>query len=402
MAAQVLIAAEVLKEFSLAMNEVLSQEQLSRIVNPPPRFSPLFDNVVLRDQVEDFLVEEVPRYVPDGTGEHLFLWIEKRDLPAGELLSCLSSGLGVSQRDIGVAGQKDRRAVTRQFVSVPSRCGEKLESFSHPKISILSAGLHHNKLRMGHLIGNRFVIRLRSRRPDSVTSGEHQTAATPAAASIAESDEVFSPEQVNAVRDRLAEIRQQGFPNYYGPQRFGYRGRTLQDGLRKLTSEESGERSKKRDFLNLMSASAVQSAVFNLVVAQRVMDGTACTPESGDVVCGRTGIRPFAFDERGNTAAEGLIPMGPMPGPEMFPSTGRIREVEMAAMAELGLNDQLIARHRKQMPGTRRRMVEFPEDAVADLHSDGSIELRFQLPAGCYANVLLAEVCRFLTPLPVA
>ena len=81
----------------------------------------------LKDQPDDFVVEEIPAYEPSGTGEHLFLWIEKRDLPHELLLRRLSKVLEISSHDIGVAGIKDRRAVTRQYVSVPNRSSARID-----------------------------------------------------------------------------------------------------------------------------------------------------------------------------------------------------------------------------------------------------------------------------------
>ena len=77
---------------------------------------------VIKHVPEDFEVEEIPAYEPCGEGEHLFLWIEKRDVPAERLVEHVARALGIARQDVGVAGLKDRRAVTRQYVSAPARC----------------------------------------------------------------------------------------------------------------------------------------------------------------------------------------------------------------------------------------------------------------------------------------
>ena len=110
----------------------------------------------LKETPEDFLVEEIPAYEPSGEGEHLFLWIEKRDVAADQLVRHLARSLEVSRDDIGVAGLKDKRGVTRQFVSVPARAADRLEAANAEEVHVLSATRHTNKLRTGHLKGNRF------------------------------------------------------------------------------------------------------------------------------------------------------------------------------------------------------------------------------------------------------
>ena len=80
------------------------------IINPPRSARPILSEAVIRSRPEDFEVEEIPVYRPCGAGEHLFLWLEKRDVSAGRLLTLLSRMLTVPSRDIGVAGQKDRIA----------------------------------------------------------------------------------------------------------------------------------------------------------------------------------------------------------------------------------------------------------------------------------------------------
>ena len=73
-------------------------DRISDIRNPPRKYVSVLPEVVIRQECEDFEVEEIPAYLPDGTGDHLYLWVEKRDLPAAELLSRLARSLKVSSR----------------------------------------------------------------------------------------------------------------------------------------------------------------------------------------------------------------------------------------------------------------------------------------------------------------
>jgi len=341
------------------------------VLNPPRSHLPVLTAALLKKQCEDFDVEELPAYLPDGAGEHLYLWIEKRDLPAGELLSRISRAFGISSRDVGVAGQKDRRAVTRQFVSVPRSCESKLNQLDHDCIQILSVSAHGNKLRTGHLNGNRFRIVLRPVDESPFADGDAEN-----------------------VRQRLADLEATGFPNAFGPQRFGHGGNTAVDGIRFLKSEITAKHwsFQQRRFMTKMVASAAQAAVFNLAMANRVTQKSFTTPTAGDVVCRRGGMRPFQFDDRGDIAAEELIPMGPMPGPKMMAAKAPVVEDEVAAMRILGLTEQDFDRHKKLTSGTRRKYVEFPSNTSATLTDDGGVQVQFELPSGAFATTLLSEV----------
>ena len=121
----------------------------------------------LKDRPEDFVVEEVPAYEPCGAGEHLYLWIEKTDVAADHLLNHVARTLGMSVRDVGMAGIKDRRAITRQYVSVPATCEPRIARLETDKIRVLRRARHRNKLRTGHLRGNRFSILVRAVDPDA-------------------------------------------------------------------------------------------------------------------------------------------------------------------------------------------------------------------------------------------
>ena len=353
------------------MDDALQHE----IVSPSRGNLPVLPVAVLRWQPKDFQVEEIPRYLPDATGQHLFLWVQKRNVSASELISRLAKRLNVSARDIGVAGQKDRRAVTRQFVSVPRSCSKHISDLTDSATQILSISAHGNKLRTGHLSGNQFTIVLR---------GKEGTA--------------FGAKEEEAVSERLKFLQSDGFPNYFGPQRFGHDGASIRDGIELLTTgkpPKSWKRQQRR-FLSKLSASAVQSAIFNLCLAQRVRQKTCSTVSIGDAVCRRGGIKPFVYGSESEVDRAELIPMGPMPGGKMVTSAGSARMSEQQIMARLELSDDDFSRNTRLTPGTRRTYVEFPRNVSAEARSDGSLQLRFDLTAGAFATTLLAEICNEL------
>lgn len=145
---------------------------------------------------EDFLVEELPLYPACGEGEHLYLEVEKRGLTTFEVLKRLAGALRIDERAMGHAGLKDARATTRQFISVTGCSEEQALGLQLEDIRILSARRHRNKLRLGHLAGNRFTILIREAGEDAL----------------------------ERARDILHVLQMTGVPNFFGEQRYGSLG----------------------------------------------------------------------------------------------------------------------------------------------------------------------------------
>lgn len=150
----------------------------------------------IKESPEDFLVEEIPSYPACGAGEHCYLTIEKRGITTLEAISRISAALKVPEREVGYAGMKDAAGVTRQTISIQRATPEKALALELDGVKILSAERHSNKLKLGHLKGNRFRIVVRG---VSVTSSR----------------------MVPAILDVLGK---RGVPNYFGYQRYGAQG----------------------------------------------------------------------------------------------------------------------------------------------------------------------------------
>jgi len=154
---------------------------------------------LIKQRPEDFLVDEQPLYQPCGEGEHIYLLIEKRELSTMDLVGIVADHFGVRRNAIGYAGMKDKWAVTRQVLSVhvPGKDLADFPEITHEKAGVLWADMHTNKLRVGHLRGNRFSIKIRD----------------------------VDVMQVRAALASLRLLERHGVPNRFGPQRFGMRGR---------------------------------------------------------------------------------------------------------------------------------------------------------------------------------
>jgi tRNA pseudouridine13 synthase len=321
-----------------------------------------------KDSPDDFIVEEIPAYEPVGDGEHLFLWIEKRDVAANDLVHHVARSLGCSPRDIGVAGLKDRRAVTRQYLSVPAKLADRLAAIDTDAIRVLRSARHGNKLRTGHLRGNKFTILIRD------VAGS--AAAT--AASVAE------------------RIRQSGFPNYYGAQRFGFDGETLRLGHDLLAGRKKSRDipPAQRRFLLRLSLSAVQSDLFNQALAERLADGLLKKVLEGDVMevvasGGKFLAADVAAEQPRYDAGETAV-TGPIFGLKMREPSGLPKDREDALLSRSGLGPVHFSKYLNLMSGARRPYVIHPGELDVAAVPEG-LQFQFTLPSGAYATVLLRE-----------
>ncbi len=333
---------------------------------PPPLLTADLPGVGGRIKVrpEDFEVEEVPAYPPSGQGDFLYLWVEKRGMGAEYFTRQLARRLDVPVGEVGTAGLKDRHAVTRQMVSVPVRAEGRLSQLDGDGIRLLSVSRHGNKLKPGHLHGNRFRILVR---------------------------DVDAAADETAVLDRLRRL---GMPNFYGPQRFGRDGETLLMGMALL----HGDRSRRvSPFLRKLALSAAQAALFNHVLARRMADGLLHRVLVGDVMAkqpfGGMFVAEDAAREQERFDARETVTAGPMYGRKMFPAAGEAAVREAAVLRDADLTPEAFRGFGKLLAGTRRHNIIYLNDLTSVREAEG-VRLSFTLPAGCYATVLLREVMK--------
>lgn len=328
----------------------------------------------IKQAPEDFEVEEIPAYEPSGSGGFLYLWIEKRDMGAEYFIRQVARRLGLPNAEVGTAGLKDRRAVTRQMVSVPEQAAERVGELDGDGIRVLAVHRHSNKLRPGHLHGNRFRIVIRD---VAAEAGE----------------------RVAAI---VARIRQEGLPNFYGSQRFGRDGETFHMGEILLSggrepaagAPEGSRRLPRSPFLKKLALSSVQSALFNHYLVRRMSDGLMRRVLVGDVMAkwpfGGMFVAEDVSTEQARFEARETVPAGPIFGKKTFAARGEAAEREAIILADGGLSPASFGRFGKLVMGTRRHNLVYVDDLAAAL-TPSSVELTFTLPAGSYATGLVRE-----------
>lgn len=309
-------------------------------LNFPQAFPDLQASADFRAQPEDFFVDEQLGFGLSGTGEHLCLHIEKCNQNTMWVAKQLAELAGIKQMDIGYCGLKDKHAVTRQWFSL--YIGQReldWQSIGLENCTILAAAKHDKKLRRGMHAGNAFRIRLRNVQGDT-----------------------------KLLSQRWQDISEQGVPNYFGEQRFGYDGSNLQQAQDLLASHARIWRERKNQF----AVSALRSYLFNLVLADRV----------------RT-------DEWRN-AIEGDPQIGDLPLLATGPLWGRGRSLSFAALAEREkyLLEPYAAFCEKLehlgLQQERRPLLLRPTNVSIE-HNENDYVLGFSLPPGTYATGVLRE-----------
>lgn len=305
--------------------------------------------------VDRFAVEEIPLYEPSGEGEHLHLTVEKRGIDTPELLRRLAAAAGVDRREIGWAGLKDRDAVARQRVSLPRRAAEpRLAALGDADYAVLGARPHRNKLRVGHLAGNRFRLTLPGRCDPELLAG------------------------------RLRELRERGLPNYFGFQRFGAQGDNHHRGLQLL---RRGGRLRGRRARFLLSA--YQAALFNRVADGRLENLGVLLPGDLAWIHAKGAIFRVEHPDREQARADALAvsPSGPLPGRRETRPAGPALDIEDRLLHAAGWEEPF----RTRLTGGRRPLRVPVGDLESEAGPDG-LRLSFALPPGSYASVLLAEL----------
>jgi tRNA pseudouridine13 synthase len=382
---------------------------------------------VIKEKPEDFQVSEIALYPPCGVGEHTYVGIEKTGITTLEAIRRLARHLGVQERDIGYAGMKDAGGITRQTVSVPRVAPESVLNVELPGMRVLSAVRHGNKLKLGHLVGNRFRIRI----------------CDPAENAL---------ERANAI---LAVLRARGVPNYFGVQRYGAQGNyplvgralLLGDGKgavdaiigaphavhdeqwkNAITAYRSGDIAEslanmpgfcrtERDILSRLMKqpeafdkalhavnprlrklylSAYQSSLFDRVLEER-LDGFDKVME-GDLaykhVNGACFLVKDARAEAGRAESFEISPSGPMFGCKMKLPEGLPLLIEEKVLGEEGLDlKQFDLRGGLRMEGERRPLRIRLENPVAEMDASALV-LEFSLPRGAYATSVLREIMK--------
>ncbi len=324
----------------------------------------------LRSSPEDFVVEEIPAYLPCGEGEHLYLKIEKRGIPTFAAIERIASAFDVPRHAVGYAGLKDANAVTVQWLSVATS-RDAAAGFEMDGVRVIESARHRNKLKVGHLRGNRFRIRVRNVRKGGLHDAEVV----------------------------MRELERRGVPNWFGPQRFGDRGDTHLTGRALLAAgsdRSRGPRIPDRRLRRLF-LSAVQAECFNAVLDRRLKGPGYDRIVSGDLAwlhrngaCFRVEVATDVERARAETLE--ISPSGPLFGSKCTRPSGEALAMEEAVLTELGLTHAAFEA-RPELEGARRPL-RVPMKGSVRAPSPTELDVEIELPPGAYATIVLREVMK--------
>ncbi len=380
---------------------------------------------VIRQVPEDFFVEEIPLVRPTGRGEHVIFQLEKRGLSTFDAVLRVSKGAKVSEHAVNYAGLKDARAVTRQYMSARRIAPERLLGIRHPNVRILSANRHPSSIKLGHHRGNRFTIRIRNVDPSGIPNA----------------------------RRELEAMTRAGMPNGYGAQRFGIRldghriGQAVVDEdwplflahllgrpsplegnprIREARAAfDAGDfekaqslfpmkhRAEKKALSTLLRTgsprevfmalgkrprriwiAAWQSYLFNRILERREEAGTHHRLLPGDIACleGSGAFFPVPMEGPLPPADIRAVPTAPLVGYDLTWADGEPGRIEREVLAREGAEPESFRADHVRTRGNRRPLVVPVREASLEEEAEGSVLVRFVLPPGSFATMLLERL----------
>lgn len=317
----------------------------------------------IKDRPEDFVVEEIPLYDFSDQGNFAFLLLEKENLSSLDFVARIRKHLDLRDEEVGLAGWKDKRAITRQWISVPrDKVTEPhLELLAGDGIQTVEQRRHSHKLRTGHLLGNRFSILIRQTDPEA-ESRAHTT---------------------------IQQLQTLGLPNFYGPQRFGASGNNPEKGLALLRGQYRIRSVRKRKLL----MSSYCSLLFNLTLRKRMEQNLFTKLLPGDIAKKHDtgGIFLVSDPEKEQPRADRLeiSATGPIWGRKMKRAGDAAAALEEQILSSQGLTSEVF----RQQPGSRRSLRIALKEVNVCQEKEG-LRLEFLLPKGTYATVLLDEIMK--------
>lgn len=319
---------------------------------------------VLAADPEDFVVDEILAYTPAGTGAHAYVRVRKQGLTTPAAARQIGAAAGIPAHRVSWAGLKDRHAIATQWLCFPWPVVAPLPSLRAAEseaLVVLEITRHPRKLKLGHARGNQFAIRIRQVPPGGI-------------------------DRAGRVLERLRKI---GWPNAFGPQRFGRAGDNAEHAQAILRKERAPPAQRS---MNKLLMSALQAHMFNRQLTLRLERDLGLTALQGDIM--------YKHDERGGMFAVSdpapeqgrmdrleISPTGLLPGARPWRASGIAGELERQSEKEVGLPPEA---ERYLGRGVRRTM-RWPLDPAAELRAEdgGNYQFSVRLPSGAYATVLL-------------
>lgn len=341
------------------------------------------DDFTFIQREETFFVEEQSDTRYSGKRGFAVAKVSKTNLGTWQMLEQVAAAADIPLHQIGYAGLKDKNATAIQYVSVPLAYEKALKQLKLANVSILQTWRHHERIAIGQLAGNRFRIILHN----------------------------VSPKAAERLKQSIARLEKEGFPNYFGDQRFGMDENNFETARQIAHGEKTPHAKQTERFL----CGLYQSTFFNAWLAERLRLHTMIR----DAADAASLSRILGLNERDAAALmRQALPLTLLDGELMLGSEGKIfrplklnkavtlfkeraalptglmcgrqarRAEAMAGIVEQRFDDPLA-----RMKGQRRAAWVFPK-IIALSHEQTHFTLEFTLPKSSYATVLV-EALRY-------
>lgn len=318
----------------------------------------------LKKVTEDFIVNEILSFLPNGEGEHAYLYIQKTNLNTEDVVKILAKHANVTRRSVSFAGMKDRNAVTQQWFSVhlPGLPDPDWTEINNDNLLIKEVVRHQRKLKRGAIKENQFLITIRDVNIDK-----------------------------DAVLMRLDEIIYHGIPNYFMEQRFGFKANNLSLAYRLFSQNKKIKDRNKRGIL----LSSVRSYLFNQVLSQRIKDKTWSTAVEGDAFVLNGTRNFFECNEITEEITERLKEKDiHVSGPLFGKGKEAVFDKTLLLESEIMQNNQVFCNGllKEKLESSRRSLRTVVKDLRVDYPQENQIFLSFKLPSGSYATAVIREL----------
>ncbi len=331
----------------------------------------------IKQAPEHFIVEEIPVYNPSGNGNHLYVNFTKKEMTTRDVEKKVGEIFNLGSKKIGTAGMKDKNAITTQTISLEfseaeltdekiSEIKEKFESVIKVKVNWLKQ--HKNKLRKGHLIGNKFTI------------------------IISDLDRKEKKSALRNTRKVIEKIASSGMPNFYGEQRFGVNSQNHVKGKEMILAKM-----RPRLWLERFFIDSYQSYLFNLYLIKRIEKGFFDKLIAGDIAKKHDTGGIFSVEAKNlrqdqkRFSSKQISFTGPIFGKKMSRPVGDSWELEKSILESEGMTLETL--ESLGISGTRRVGRIFLKDFSVKECEEG-IVVEFELPKGCFATVVLREIMK--------
>jgi len=304
----------------------------------------------LKHLPEDFIVKEIINVKTEDNGPYSYFILKKKNYNTVEAIEKIADRLNIQAKFIGFAGNKDKKAITEQLISI--KTNKKITSLKLNNIDLGYTGKGNEPVSLGSHEGNQFIITIRN-----LTSKE-----------------INNLKKINK--------NEMSIPNYFGEQRFGGNnediGRAIIKKDFRKASELGGLKSNNNDYISALRKinkkvltlylHAYQSYLFNKTIDQYLKNNKNKSMKN-------IKIPVIGFGTETSNNQLGKIINNILKKEKIF-----LRDFIIREMPELSSE------------GTERDLfIEIKDFKIREMEKDKAV-VSFSLPKGSYATVVIKEL----------